>query len=221
MSAYRYVVFPRGRQPTPGDVRELKSFAGLLANHFAWGVCRDDGRLAIACEQAAFDHGREIDAGFDALVRKWEVRGCELVDHLGFVKNSAALRPAPTTVGSTNDGGARNDALRTDERGAAKQGTAHEAVARSLLGVQRSLERYAAFQRFAAVMPYLLMALGALATIAAGAYVYQRMENSGRERRQQTIERVVGDPLREPLAAEPTKEHPAAVESAAPVAANH
>src|SRR6187455_1722129 len=102
MSAYRYVVFPRGRQPSVAEVHELKSFASLLAGRFAWGSCRDDGRLALACEREAFDHGRTIDPGFDALIHRWEARGCEVLEHLGFVKDASALRPATPSPGLLN-----------------------------------------------------------------------------------------------------------------------
>src|SRR5688572_4048421 len=104
MSAYRYVVFPRGKQPTDVEVREFQKFAGALANQFAFGTCRDDGRLAVAVDRLAFDHVSKIDAGFEAVIRRWEARGCEVVDHLAFVKDAKALRPTPTNLWQAHDG---------------------------------------------------------------------------------------------------------------------
>jgi hypothetical protein len=199
MSAYRYVVFPRGKQPTDVEVRELQKFAGALANQFAYGTCRDDGRLAIAVDRVAFEHVQKIDAGFEALVRMWTARGCELVDHLAFVKNAAALRPTPTNVWHAHDGRGTVQALRNEEQRTVKELAAREAVARSLLSVERTIQQYAVVQRIAAVVPYLLIAIGATLTIASGLYIRDRMQNSDRESRQDTIERVVEDPLREPL----------------------
>jgi hypothetical protein len=199
MSAYRYVVFPRGKQPTDVEVRELQKFAGALANQFAYGTCREDGRLAIAVDRAAFDHVQKIDAGFEALVRIWTARGCELIDHLAFVKNAAALRPTPTNTWHAHDGRGTVQAMRVAEQLAAKELAAREAVARSLLSVERTIQQYAVAQRIAAIVPYLLIALGATLTIAAGLYIRDRVQNSDRESRQDTIERVIEDPLRESL----------------------
>jgi hypothetical protein len=197
MSHYRYVVFPRGKQPTTEDVRQWQQFAGLLANRFAWGVARDDGRLTVACDGGTFDHARDIDAGFDALVAKWQVLGCELVDHLGFVKDASALRPAAVVPLYGHDRHASVETMRTEERIAAKHTIAREAVARSLMGVERTLDRYAAFQRFASAVPYLLMAAGAIGTIAVGLYIRDRLQSSGRESRQATIERALDDAARD------------------------
>ncbi|MBA3481218.1 MAG: hypothetical protein H0T51_05325, partial [Pirellulales bacterium] len=85
------------------------------------------------------------------------------------------------------------------EQLAAKELAAKEVVVRSLLSVERTIQQYAVVQRIAAVVPYLLIALGATMTIAAGLYIRDRMQKSDRESRQDTIERVVEDPLREPL----------------------
>ena len=62
MSSYHYVVFPRGKQPTADEVREFQKFAGALANQFAWGTCRDDGRLALAVDRQSCDHVQQIEA---------------------------------------------------------------------------------------------------------------------------------------------------------------
>lgn len=205
MSAYRYVVFPRGKQPTDVEVREFQKFAGALANQFAFGTCRDDGRLVVAVDRQAFDHVLNIDAGFEAVIRRWEARGCELADHLAFVKNAAALRPTPANLWQAHDGRGTIQALRNEEQRASKELAAREAIGRSLLGVERTLERFAAVQRIAAAMPYALIGLGAAVTIAAGLYVRDRMENSDRERRQETIERVVENPWSDSLTSQPDK----------------
>jgi hypothetical protein len=179
----------------------------LLANHFAWGVVRHDGRLAVAFEQRGFDHARQVDAGFDALIRKWEVRGCELVEHLGFVKDATALRPVrdsafaphvrpaePPPPGHAAAGEVRTrSAPRPDELAAAKQVVAREAIARSWLGVEQTLQRYAILQRLAAAFPYLLILIATAATVGAGLYIRERLVNSDRESRHETIERMVVD----------------------------
>ena len=209
MSAYRYVVFPRGKQPSDVEVRELQSFAGALANQFAYGTCRDDGRLTIAFDARAFDHVATIDPGFEPLLQKWQARGCELLDHLGFVKDPAALHPVREPRGSSpRSASAAIPPLHNETRLAAKELAAKEAIARSLLSVERTIQRYAAFQRIAAAMPYLLIALVAMATLAAGLYIRDQMQNSGRESRHETIERVVNDPLRESLTDSPPDKIP-------------
>lgn len=207
MSAYRYVVFPRGVQPTAAEVRQLDEFAGLLANHYAWGVVRDDGRLALAAEQAAFDHARHVDAEFDALIHAWERHGCEVLDRLKFVKNADALRPVAARISrptpaartmpekaSSSTAAPIGDPLHAEARLAARQLLAHEAVAQSLLGRDRTLARYAAFARFASAVPYALIALAVAGTIVAGLYIRHRVAESGRESRQRAIERLVESP---------------------------
>lgn len=210
MSSYRYVVFPAGRQPTADEVHQLQQFAGLLANHFAWGVARQDGRLALACEGATFDHARQIDAGFDALVVKWEARGCELLEHLGFVKDSTALKPmrtaGPPSTKSANAKASKPNHAHAEHSAAGKEPSrehfatartmlAQEAIARSLLGVERTLARYDALQRLAAAFPYLLMAIAAAATLGVGWMIRGALLDSPRERRQETIERMVDGPM--------------------------
>lgn len=211
MSSYRYVVFPAGRQPTADEVHQLQQFAGLLANHFAWGVARQDGRLALACEGVTFDHARQIDAGFDALVSRWEARGCELLDHLGFVKDATALRPTSTASPSPRAtkaaksnvaGGERAPHDRVSAReptrkhfATARTMLTQEAIASSLLSVERTLERYDAVQRLAAAFPYVLMAVAAAATLGVGWMIRGALLESPRERRQETIERMVEGPM--------------------------
>jgi hypothetical protein len=207
MSAYQYVVFPRGRQPTTAEVAELQRFAGALANHFAWGTCRHEPRLAIAFEHRGFDHVRQIDPGFELLIAKWQAHGCELLNHLEFVKDPSALRPVRESALPNHDLRGTVSAMRNDERIAAKELAAKEAVGCSLLSVERTLQRYAIFERFGAALPYLLMGFTALVLLATGLYARQRLLNADREPRQETIDRVLDDPLRESLlrSEEPTE----------------
>jgi hypothetical protein len=203
MSSYRYVVFPRGRQPAAAEVRELQTFAAALAGRFAWGTCRDDDRLTIAFDRDSFDHVAKIDPGFESLIARWQARGCELLEHLGFVKDPAALKPASEPRGSSRRSGAHATVpIHNEVPLPAKELAAHEAIARSRLGVVHTLERYDLLQRFASVFPYVLMALAAITLIAAGLYTRHRLLNADREPRQETIERMVDDSLQEPVQSE-------------------
>jgi len=199
MSAYRYVVFPKGRQPTVDEVADLRAHAPGLGNHIAYGVCARDGALAIAFEAEPFDRMLAVNAEFEVLIRRWEVRGCAIVDRLSFVKDSTALRPVRTAPSQSakalpTDAVASSDAVLTAKALAAK-----EAAARSRLEVVQSLWRYDAIARCGALAPYFLMAAGALAVIGTGFYASHRLQNSGRERRKETIERVHEDAMREPI----------------------
>lgn len=198
MAAYRYVVFPKGRQPTVEEVAELRAHATALGLRIAYGVSGRDGALAIAFEAEALDRLLAVDAGFEVLIRRWELLGCELVGHLAFVKDSTALRPARSApraaVALPPDTAARNDRML-----AAKELAAKEAAAKLQLAVTQSLERFAALARFGAMAPYLLIGIGALATLCAGFYATNRLQNSGRERRKDVIERVNDDAMRQPL----------------------
>jgi hypothetical protein len=199
MSSYKYVVFPRGRQPAAAEVAQLQACATALAGRFAWGTSRDEPRLAIAFEGPAFDHVLASDAAFELLITRWKSHGCELIDHLKFVKNPAALKPPPALPPSVHDGRADVHTLRTREQIATKQLIAKESVARSLLAVERTLQRYNLIQRTAAAAPYVLMAAAALLTIAVGLYAREQLVGSDREPRKETIQR---------LATEPAEEHP-------------
>ncbi|MCC6494619.1 MAG: hypothetical protein IT424_16530 [Pirellulales bacterium] len=195
MSAYRYVVFPQYRQPTVDEARQLKELAPALANQFAWGTCRRDGRLAVAFDAGAFDHLRAIDLEFAALLRRWESRGCELVDHLAFVKDAEALRPvaAGQPAAHANDGRESAARARREQSLAAKHLAAKEVAGRSLLAVERTLERYRALERLGPTLLYLMMGAAAAATILAGLYVRGRLQASIEGGRQQAIERVIGE----------------------------
>jgi hypothetical protein len=193
MSSYRYVVFPRGKQPTADEVREFQKFAGALANQFAWGTCRDDGRLALAVDRQSCDHVQQIDPGFAALIRRWESHGCELLPHLAFVKDAAALKPTPSFAWLAHDGRGTVQSRRAESALVAKEQAAKEAIGRSLLAMQHTIDRYALVQRLAAAVPYGLVAIAAITTIGMGLYIRERLLNSGRERRQATIERALED----------------------------
>ncbi|MBA4107493.1 MAG: hypothetical protein C0485_17285 [Pirellula sp.] len=194
MSSYHYVVFPRGKQPTADEVREFQKFAGALANQFAWGTCRDDGRLALAVDRQSCDHVQQIDPGFAAVIRRWESHGCELLPHLAFVKDAAALKPTPSFAWLSQDGRGTVQSRRAEGQLAAKEQAAKEAIGRSMLAVQQSIERYALVQRIAAALPYALVAIAAVTTIGMGLYIRERLLNSNRESRQATIERTLGSP---------------------------
>jgi hypothetical protein len=195
MSSYHYVVFPRGKQPTADEVREFQKFAGALANQFAWGTCRDDGRLALAVDRQSCDHVQQIDPGFAAVIRRWESHGCELLPHLAFVKDAAALKPTPSFAWLVQDGRGTVQSRRAESQLAAKEQAAKEAIGRSMLAVQRTIDQYALVQRIAAALPYALIAIAAITTIAMGLYIRERLLNSDRETRQETIERALENPL--------------------------
>jgi hypothetical protein len=72
------------------------------------------------------------------------------------------------------------------------------------LAVDRALQRIAAAQRLAAAAPYLMMLAAMAGLVLAGATISRRLQDSPRERRQQTIERVLDSPLEEELASDPS-----------------
>jgi hypothetical protein len=109
------------------------------------------------------------------------------------VKDPAALRPVQTAPLPSRDGREDVNLLKHDERIAAKNLAAKESVARSLLAVEQTLERYALVQRSAAALPYVLMAAAALGTLTVGLYARDRLLNSDRQPRQETIERMAGN----------------------------
>src|SRR5690606_8553509 len=112
-----------------------------LAGQFAWGTTRHDFRLTLAVERQSFDHVHKIDAGFAKLIARWLQHGCELVDHLAFVKNAAALRPAPSHAWHAHDGRESIETRRAADQLVAKEHAAREAVGRSMLAVQRTLDQ--------------------------------------------------------------------------------
>jgi len=199
MSDYRYVVFPRGKQPTQKEVAELRNLADVLAGKFAIGVSRDSGGVAIAFDAAAYDYGMLTHRSFAGLILKWEIRGGQVVDRLAFVKDAAALRPMQAQVcGSTTS----DSTVRDTNRGQSVQSkkiAAEEAVARSKLGVQQTLRRQAALGRFAAFLPYLMIGLGGIAIISLGFYIRSSLLENSAEKRRETILRVADDPMSQTL----------------------
>ncbi|MBX3427519.1 MAG: hypothetical protein KF688_17705 [Pirellulales bacterium] len=219
MSAYRFVVFPRGMQPTTDDVAALADVAPALGHHIAWGVDRARGGVAVAFEAEPFERTLAGIIEFQALLHRWQARGCVVLEKSEFVKDSAALRPIaastysrgihPLAAGAVAEAESHGRSPALDRLLVAKQNLAHDAVARAKLQFDRTVQRYESLSRFATAAPYLAMGFGALLILAAGWYVSVRILDSPRERRQQTIERLADDPLREPLAETPPAEQPA------------
>jgi hypothetical protein len=81
----------------------------------------------------------------------------------------------------------------------AKQQLAQEAIAKSLLNVEHTLSRMTWLQRVGKGVPYMLIALGTIGVIVMGFTISRRIENAGRERRQDTVERVSNDAMQEKL----------------------
>jgi hypothetical protein len=196
MSAYRYLVFPKHQQPTTDEADELQSYTSLLKHRFAVGRERKSESLVIAFEQELFDQTISSNEGFELLIRKWQVHGCELVDKLKFVKDHDALRPVQV----------RGRPVSQDKLLTAKKQLAQEAIARSLLSVHRTLEHYTWLQRMGRAVPYALIAFGTVGVIIAGFYISGRIQSGERERRQDTVERVSDDGMNESLEAKPGRE---------------
>jgi hypothetical protein len=200
MAAYRYLVFPKHQQPTADEAAQLHGFAPLFKNHIAIGSERKSGALAILFEQEAFEQAMTSSDGFEMLIRKWQVHGCELVEKLKFVKDPAALKPTHSQLQQRH--------LSQEKILVAKQNLAQQAIAKSLLHVQHTIEHYSLLQRIGKAVPYALIAFGTIGIIAAGFYVSHRMQNSGREQRKETIERVSTGAMDEPLEAQSKAEVP-------------
>lgn len=193
MGAYRYLLFPRHQQPTLDEAEELRSHGSLLKNRYAIGHERKTEALAILFEQEAFENAM-ADVGFELLIRKWQVHGCELVDKLKFVKDSNSLRPTHSRIKERH--------LSHDRIVHTKQYMAQEAIAKSLLNVQRTLERISWLQRIGKGVPYALIALGTIGLIVVGCVIYGRIETTNRERRKDTVERVSNDAMNQPFETE-------------------
>lgn len=194
MGAYRYLVFPRRQQPTTDEVAEFQTYAMLLKRRFAIGREGKTDALVIAFEQDVFDQALSADEGFELLIRKWQVHGCELVDKLKFVKDPDALKPTRVHPLERHPSPAKILA--------AKQQLAQEGIAKSLLNAEQTLSRMTWLQRVGRGVPYALIALGTIGMIAMGFAVSRRLESAGRERRQDTVERVSTDAMQEKLEAE-------------------
>ncbi len=204
MSAYRYLLFPHGHQPTMGEVGELESFADALPDRFAYGKDRKSGNLAIAFPAEAFEQALENHIGFKALIHTWQRHGATVVEHLGFVKDTKALHPvstnpyAPTSQHLDLPSQHHAHVTTHDKLVAAKELAAREALGRARLGLQQTVQRHQVLHFFAGWVPYLLIAGGTLLTILAGTYTYQRLSDSGVESRKETIERIADDAVQEP-----------------------
>lgn len=204
MSAYRFVAFPRGQQPTVEEVNLLTGYAPLLNKHVAWGLDRGCGALAVAFEADAFERAIASDMGFEALLRCWQMRGCTVVDSLDFVKDRDALHPVPTGslpglehARHPAEAGGKSHAL--DHILIAKERLAQDALGRAKLAFERTMQRHESLRRFAAIVPYAMMVLTIVVLFAAGWYVTDRLSSGPRERRKDTIERIAEDAMSEDL----------------------
>lgn len=198
MNDYRYVVFPAGIQPTQEEAALLHEMSDAMAVKWTVGVNRDTQWLSLAFEATAFDAASRRSRRFFRLIETWRNRGAEVVDRLSFVKDHAALQPV-RPLAQIIDGRRAGEPSSFAAQIAAKEAAAREAVARSLLGVQRTLDRHESLRRFAARVPYLLIGLGATVTIAAGFYIASRLTDATTETRRQTTERVGENAMGEPL----------------------
>ena len=201
-SIYRYVVFAPGKQPTVEEVAQLDDWSAATKERFAVGVNGEDGALALAFDARGFDSALSSDSRLSALVQRWRVRGCEVREKLLFIKRPTALQPMP--------GGLLHESVerRSEPTLKRKQLAAHEALGRAGLKLQQTLQQHAWLARVAKVVPYALMGLGGVLTIAAGIYAGQRLLDSRTEHRQETIRRVADDAMRESLAVQSTKNEP-------------
>lgn len=188
MGAYRYLLFPKHQQPTADEAAELHSHIPLLKGRWAIGYERKTGALAILFDQEIFELAM-ADASFEMLIRKWQVHGCELTEKLKFVKDSSALKPTHPHIAERH--------LSAEQIVRGKKYLAEEAIAKSLLGVQQTLERMTWLERVGRAVPYALMAAGTIGLLATGWYVHHRLNNTDRERRTETIERMVDNPTAE------------------------
>jgi len=208
MSAYRYIVFPAGKQPTAEEVAELEGYGSLLEKRVAFGLEKKSQSLTIAFDADVFERAINQNLGFESLIQRWKLRGCELHDHLAFVKDTSALQPTTVKPLYSNSQSTSPRPVSSDKRLSAKELAAKEALAQSRLSVQRTIQRHATLQRAAAWGPYIMIGLGTLVIIAAGLYTGNRMLQAEKERRKETIERIASDPLREPLTEQPKKSEP-------------
>jgi hypothetical protein len=198
MADYRYLVFPPGKQPTRDEVEELKGYAPLLGHRVAFGTDRQEARLTIAFDADLFEEAFRKHTGFEALIRHWEILGCQLAEHHAFIKDATALRPVATQHVAVK----HHVSDAHQEIIAAKQLVAREALGRAGLAMHKTLGRYAAMRSLGACVPYLLIAAGTALVLGTFFYVSHRIESAEQERRQETITRVADDPLREELQSE-------------------
>ena len=203
MSEYRYVVFPYGKQPTLAEVSELRNYANLLAGQYAVGTCCKTRGLVIAFEAGAYEFGMLTNRGFESLLEKWQVRGAEITDHLSFVKDANALKPIQSGIWEITVSDVLEGSTPIGQTVRAKRLAAKEAVGRSMLNVQRTIQRYTIFKRLSKFLPYALVALAAIVIIIVGVTARNTLKETGAERRRDTTVRVLNDPMNQPLERQP------------------
>lgn len=193
-SIYRYIVFAPKKQPTVREMDELDEYCEASKLRYAAGINAADGGLALAFDAREFEAARSTNGEFARLLDRWAVRGSTVRPKLLFIKRPDALQPIP------GDFVHEPVELRGEKLIQRKKNAAHDAIAAASLKLQRTLERHAWLQRMANVMPYALMGLAAVLTIASGYYAYERLSNRPGESREQTIQRVASDAMEEELA---------------------
>lgn len=198
-SAYRYLVFPPRRQPTVEEMDTLQACVAPSKCRYAVGINADDAGLVLAFDAREFQSLLSTSGEFVQLIGRWEVRGCEVRERLSFIKQSTALQPMPGSL--LHESVER----RTEPTLKRKQRAAQESLGLAGLAMHRTLQQHAWLQRVAKVVPYALMGLGGLLTIAAGIYAGQKLLDSPAERRQDTIERVATDAMDEQLVRQPNQ----------------
>lgn len=193
MSDYRYLVFAVGKQPNTDEADQLKQLSKSVSGRLAIGVHAKTGGLVLAWTADDFQQ-LTGDRRFTELVGKLEVRGAELATRCPFKKDASALRPIPVSNRARSHHGVYAPG-RDETPLTAKELAAKEALGRSLLSVQKTLERHAAIERFAAAVPYLLIAVGTLATLWAGWTISDRLSRTSLERRRDaTIQAMEAPP---------------------------
>lgn len=189
MGAYRYLLFPKHQQPTADEAAELHSYIPLLKGKWAIGHERKTEALAILFDQEIFEQAM-ANEGFEMLIRRWQAHGCQLTEKLKFVKDASALKPTHPHVGE------RHMSQERILRG--KKYLAEDAIAKSLLNVERTLERMNWLERVGRAVPVAMIAIGTIFLLATGWYVHHRLSTTDRERRTDTIERMASQTADEP-----------------------
>ena len=161
-----------------------------------------NGGLALAFDAREFESARSTRPDFARLIERWQVRSGVVHEKLLFIKRPTALQPTP--AGFVHE----PTELKGEKLIKRKRVAAEDAIGKAKLELDRTLRRYAWVQRVARVLPYALMGLGALMTIAAGIYASQRLLDAQGERRQETIERVADDAMGQQLSRQATTDEP-------------
>ena len=220
MSAYRYLCFPPGAQPSATDLVRFRSYHDQLDNHVAYGVRREDAALVIVCELESFDRLCGLDPQFDEIIQTWQSHGVELTDTLGFVKEakpwkrildaeSSAKQTKRATQDATTSAINKKEQVSPHFRFSAwmigerlvrkKQDLADESYGRGLLELHRSAEQARRYERIATALPYFLWGLAAFLIISLGFYVSNRLLDGKKESRAETIQRINEDAMHESL----------------------